>query len=657
MATRNPNIPAGAIPVTIRNPQGGMPARTTQPEGPPQQQSGYQTLPTSTAAPTPSNQPPVYYDGRTANGGVTLPASSPPRNMQNPDVLTQSYLLQQQFIQQQIRAQQQLQQQSSAMRIISAANPAANSQNTPPPIRSTSTQVPLNSGRQYQASLLTDSGSETDSTVFDDMTHGGNASSAMSSGSTDVGSADSDMDEANKEGLKKSFPSKSRALVDLPTEERGKTRPWQGNTKLVMSVLSEMWLVHILFIFGGTYLMTFQLPQSYTDSELWNVSCWWKIAWLFPMPYTLICLFGLALPFRTTKFINREGEAKARRLDNLYVLTVTKGSNREAVYRSWNAHRHLERLHPCIRVHVLTDEPYYFENINCYTCPRGFNAPNALYKARALEWYRQTMRYTEHDWVLHLDEESVVDDETIRRILDFIWYEPEYWWGQGPIFYNQWAYWKNWVFTVADGLRVGDDLSRFQLQYTYFHRPIFGAHGSFLLVNGLVENTVTWDLGSLTEDYQFAVKAWSQGFLCGKICGIVREQSPSRFMDFLKQRRRWYVGIRRLPLVLPRIWAFFWTLGIICLYGTIASVVLGFFIPLGTPRWFGLLKDVTFITFVYLYLLGIFIQDLDRGVNPLLMLIRLPMTFFIQFIAVVMECSAVMYALLIPPKGFEVIKK
>ncbi len=49
---------------------------------------------------------------------------------------------------------------------------------------------------------------------------------------------------------------------------------------------------------------------------------------------------------------------------------------------------------------------------------------------------------------------------------------------------------------MADAIRVGDDLSRFALQYTYLRRPLFGAHGSFLLSNGLVENAITWDLGS-----------------------------------------------------------------------------------------------------------------------------------------------------------------
>ncbi|KAJ3010724.1 UNVERIFIED_CONTAM: hypothetical protein HDU68_002005 [Siphonaria sp. JEL0065] len=440
--------------------------------------------------------------------------------------------------------------------------------------------------------------------------------------------------------------------------DKSEERTNLGNTKLVMGLLSELWIVNLFFILGGTWLKTFYLGdlQEYEDYELWNYGCYWKLGLLLPLPYTLICFFGLTLPFRTPKFLNYEGEKK-RRVDNLYVLTVTKGDNREAVYRAWNAHKHLERLHPAIRVHVLTDEPYFFEGINCYTCPKAFTSGCSKYKARALEWYRQTMNFTEFDWVLHLDEESVIDDESVKRIMDFIFYEKDYHFGQGVIFYNQYKYWTNWIFTVADALRVGDDVSRFQLQYTYFHRPVFGAHGSFLLNNGLVENAVTWDLGSLTEDYQFAMKAWDRGFRCGKISGIVREQSPLDLIGFMKQRRRWYVGIRRLPNFLPKLWSFFWSLGIVSLFATIASIGLGFKFHVGTPRWMALLIDFNFINFVYLYILGVLLQDLDKGVNPLLILVRIPVTILVQFIAVVLEGCAVMYGIIFPPADFDVIKK
>ncbi|KND04364.1 uncharacterized protein SPPG_00093 [Spizellomyces punctatus DAOM BR117] len=429
----------------------------------------------------------------------------------------------------------------------------------------------------------------------------------------------------------------------------------KGRTKLVMALMSWAWIFHAIIILGATYVMSFWIPQGYTDEEIWNKGCYWKMGWLLPLPYTAICFAGLILPIHNARPPPKD--VAPRRVDNLYILTVTKGDNKEAVMRAWNAHKHLEKLDPCIRVHVLTDEPNHFDNINCYTCPKSFSTARSKYKARALEWYRTTMRYTEHDWVLHLDEESVIDDESVQRCLNFIRYEKDYSWGQGIILYNQYKFWRNPFFTVADGLRVGDDLARFHLQYTYLRRPVFGAHGSFLLTNGAVENAVTWDLGSLTEDFQFAVSAWKLGFKCGNISGIVREQSPLDLIGFLKQRRRWFVGIRRLPSFLPKVLALFWALGLVSLYCTIASIVLGFYVPTDTPRWFGILKDFSFIVFIYLYVLGMFVQNVDKGYNPILVIIGIPVTVAFQFVAVIMEAVAVMYGIIFPPADFDVIKK
>jgi hypothetical protein len=101
-----------------------------------------------------------------------------------------------------------------------------------------------------------------------------------------------------------------------------------GNTSFMMALLSELWLFNIIFILGGTFIMTFYVPQFYVDYEIWNASCYWKLTWIFPLPYTLICFIGLALPFRTPKFIYSDSLPR-RRCDNLYILTVTKGDNKE----------------------------------------------------------------------------------------------------------------------------------------------------------------------------------------------------------------------------------------------------------------------------------------------------------------------------------------
>jgi hypothetical protein len=59
--------------------------------------------------------------------------------------------------------------------------------------------------------------------------------------------------------------------------------------------------------------------------------------------------------------------------------------------------------------------------------------------------------------------------------------------------------------TTAEVSRVAEDFGRFQLPVKNFKRPLLGwMHGSFILINGAVENAVTWDTDCLAEDFWFA---------------------------------------------------------------------------------------------------------------------------------------------------------
>lgn len=60
-------------------------------------------------------------------------------------------------------------------------------------------------------------------------------------------------------------------------EETGE-RTNKGNTKVVMALLAEMWIIHLIIILGGTYAFTFHVWDfTYTDTELWNYTMWWKL--------------------------------------------------------------------------------------------------------------------------------------------------------------------------------------------------------------------------------------------------------------------------------------------------------------------------------------------------------------------------------------------
>lgn len=62
--------------------------------------------------------------------------------------------------------------------------------------------------------------------------------------------------------------------------------------------------------------------------------------------------------------------------------------------------------------------------------PSSFQPPKALYKARALEWFRLQAKLDDDEWVLHLDEETIVDDHTIQACLKFAETETQFDMGQ-----------------------------------------------------------------------------------------------------------------------------------------------------------------------------------------------------------------------------------
>ncbi|KOS36390.1 hypothetical protein ACN38_g12870 [Penicillium nordicum] len=213
--------------------------------------------------------------------------------------------------------------------------------------------------------------------------------------------------------------------------------------------------------------------------------------------------------------------------------------------RPWQNCRHSQK----ITFHVAldsTDDDFQAalpDFVNVVSAPASFQPAHAKYKGRALEWCRLHWKLSELDWVLHLDEETEIDEYLVQAYLDFIERETEDI-GMGTIYYTSHNYWKNPFLTTAEIFRVAEDFGRFQLPIRLFKRPLLGwMHGSFILINGAVENKVTWDTECLAEDFWFAFHAARRGVKFGWIHAIAREQPPVSVSDLIKQRRRWYTGI------------------------------------------------------------------------------------------------------------------
>lgn len=105
----------------------------------------------------------------------------------------------------------------------------------------------------------------------------------------------------------------------------------------------------------------------------------------------------------------------------------------------------------------------------------------ALFKARALQYCleEQTNILADNDWIVHLDEETLLTENSIRGILNFVM-DGKHQFGQGLITYaNEEVV--NWVTTLADSFRVADDMGKLRMQFYTFHRPLFSWKGSYVV--------------------------------------------------------------------------------------------------------------------------------------------------------------------------------
>ncbi|KAK5980469.1 hypothetical protein GCK32_012727 [Trichostrongylus colubriformis] len=91
--------------------------------------------------------------------------------------------------------------------------------------------------------------------------------------------------------------------------------------------------------------------------------------------------------------------------------------------------------------------------------------------------YRQS--FGDNDWIVHLDEETLLTTNAICGILNFC-EDGRHQFGQGVITYASGEI-VNWLTTLSDSFRVADDMGKLRLQFKLFHKPLFGWKGSFVV--------------------------------------------------------------------------------------------------------------------------------------------------------------------------------
>ena len=170
---------------------------------------------------------------------------------------------------------------------------------------------------------------------------------------------------------------------------------------------------------------------------------------------------------------------------------------------------------------------------------------NSQFKARALQYCNEpeVSMLSNDDWVVHLDEETLLTEASAIGLANFA-SEDHGDVGQGVISYANEEI-VNWWTTLADSVRVSVDMGMMRFCFRVLNCPLMGFKGSYIIAKESVEKNVGFDFGpkgSVAEDVMFALVAWGRGYKFNFVEGEMWEKSPFTIKDYLKQRKRWFVG-------------------------------------------------------------------------------------------------------------------
>jgi egghead protein (zeste-white 4 protein) len=317
-------------------------------------------------------------------------------------------------------------------------------------------------------------------------------------------------------------------------------------------------------------------------------------------------------------------------------------------------------------VHLLPSKDHH---VRVIVVPRDYVTPKrSRFKARALHYAMLHSPLPGDAWIVHLDEETQPTSSGIKGICRMIAEEEtsgRLRVGQGGILYHR-AWREHPLLTLADNLRTGDDFARFYFQHR-LGTTIFGLHGSYIVVRNDVEKaTGGFDFGpqgDITEDAFWALVGMQQGMRCRWVDGYLEEQATMSFMDFMKQRRRWFHGLIKVAIHAPvklrwRVLLGFntllWGLSPWAMLYSIGHFAYGFEVD----PWVRFLANYSLAAFAVLYVVGLRANLDEHGITS-----RGRRAFWtgaqIALFPVfsTMECLAVLWAAFTTTSGFHVVKK
>ncbi len=267
----------------------------------------------------------------------------------------------------------------------------------------------------------------------------------------------------------------------------------------------------------------------------------------------LIWLFGIPIYYSLAYEIIRYRKVFVKKTfvpinPKRMIFQITTIGNMEIVQESIdNINRNCKEVgYNNYRIDVVSEVNESFHGAVTLTVPKNYSTKNhAKYKTRALQYAVEEREKkgenTSDVWIYHLDDESMLTKQGLLSILDHADNNRE------PI--------AEGLITYPNKINVGSRL----VKYLDAVRPTFcysccamlksqkkpdWLHGSNLLLRADVENNIGWDFANTcAEDSLFGYVAYKKyGGIFGWHGGVLEEQSPFTFSDFIKQRQRWIKG-------------------------------------------------------------------------------------------------------------------
>lgn len=178
------------------------------------------------------------------------------------------------------------------------------------------------------------------------------------------------------------------------------------------------------------------------------------------------------------------------------------------------------------------------DSINCdvHVVPESFSS-KAINKGRALEWARKNVDFN-GEYVIYLDEDTIIKNFDGIPDSDIVQFR------EMPTLTG------SLISYFTEVYRTGYQYE--QVSFNFYKYPIY-VWGGAIAIRQSLENKVTWDYESVTEDTRFAWEAVRENDSISY--SLVNDgffgQAPTTVWSLFQQRRRWVTGTVRDSKILP----------------------------------------------------------------------------------------------------------